>query len=452
MSDDPAAVRDDTAAVRDDSPPPVSRFEAWAWAAVFAIVVVAYAVAAAIDAPAWFGFNAFRGVAVDGTTLLWIAGAAAAAVTLAAWQPKRQPPAWVSARVVAVIAAGAAGAAMWAARSNVLNPDGRMFAPKFARDVPALGAFVTHDEMLEFLVHSRLWVYANRWWGWSIEQTYQAASCAGGAVFVYLLFRLARRLAPNAPALFLLGVLGGGYMQLFFGDVENYTLTAVVVTGYLLASHRHLAGEVPLWVPSVTLALAGAFHLLAAWLIPTWLVLCVVEFRRSPRKNDIANSVAAAAAVMAVVLVLVQFYGLPLRNLVSSHAGRALRMQGMFVTGWSSQYYFEQLNLLFLLCPAVLMLIWLAAWNRLTTDVTGVFLAVGGASMLIFQAAWRSQIGVYNDWNLYAIGALVVAVLVWRSIALAATTRSHRLVAAGLAMAALLHSAAWIMANHTHGR
>jgi hypothetical protein len=114
-------------------------------------------------------------------------------------------------------------------------------------------------------------------------------SCAAGAAFVYAVLRLSRRLAPEVPWLVVLGLLGGGYIQLFFGDIENYTLTAALVTFYLLTALRFLEGEVGLWVPTVLLAVAICFHLLAGWLIPLRL--------GCPRPITSSNSISGCCSV-----------------------------------------------------------------------------------------------------------------------------------------------------------
>src|SRR5262249_22718181 len=149
-------------------------------------------------------------------------------------------------RAAAVLAACVAGPVFYVLRTNWLNADGNMLTPRFAADVPRFGAHLTHDELLELFLHSRFWYYTHRSLGWSVVFSYQVISCAAGALFVYVIFRLARRLAPLTPWLFVAGVFAGGYMQLFFGDVENYTVTAVLVTLYVLAACRFLSGEVRL--------------------------------------------------------------------------------------------------------------------------------------------------------------------------------------------------------------
>lgn len=352
----------------------------------------------------------------------------------------------------ALAAAAIAFPIFYVFRTNVLNPDGNGFTPKFERDVPLVGAHVTHDEMLELFVHSRFWDYTHRWWGWSVVHSYQVVSCAAGVLFVYAVFRLARRLAPEAPAIFMAGVFTGGYMQLFFGDVENYTVTTAIVALYLLAACRFIAREVPLWVPALVLALAACFHLEAAWLGLSLLYLCHVSRQRTGGVQEVTTSLASATGLVLATVLYLHVHGLPVRRFFSSHAGHAVRMNGVFAFGEPAGYYRDQIELLLLLCPAILVSIPLLAWRRRNLTEEDCFLAWGAASMLVFQAIWRAQLGVFNDWNLYAIGAFVVSLTLWRAIVSAARSSALRLGALALTAACGWHTYTWIAANHAAGR
>lgn len=429
---------------------PASASETFAWLAMVLVLAGLYGAGSAGLTPQAFGINALRQVPAGPLSLIAAAVLilVAAGVTLDARGATR----WVDSYPVALAAGVIAGSAMFAWRSEFLNPDALMFAPKFAGAVPVSGAFITHDEMLEFLVHSRVWDYTHRWWGWSVEYSYQVTSSLAGAVFVVLAFRLAARLVPSSPGLFLCGVFSGAYMQLFFGDVENYTLTAVVVSAYLLAAVRFLRGDAPLWQPAVALGTAMSFHLLAGWLLPSLACLGYISWRRTGEYGPLLRSAGLAAGVVVVAVGVVHFYGAPIWSIGASHAGRALRLQGMFVTEWSATYYVEHANLVVLLIPSIVAMPVLMWWRRLVLDETGAFLAAAAGSLVVFQLVWKAQIGVYNDWNLFAIGALVLSVLLWRSAALSVTGGPRRLLAASLAAVAALHSYAWIAANHVHGR
>jgi len=112
------------------------------------------------------------------------------------------------------------------------------------------------------------------------------------------------------------------------------------------------------------------------------------------------------------------------------------------------EYYVDQARLLLWLCPAAMLLIPFAIRLRSDGDEGSRFLAVGAASMLIFQAVWKAANGVFDDWNLYAIGGLFIALCVWRYAAAVASTRWMQLAAALLAVAGSLNTYTWIMANH----
>jgi hypothetical protein len=386
-------------------------------------------------------------IAIDAPSAVGIALALAAAIVLGWANPRVS----VNSQLAAVLIALASGPVFFYLRTHVLNQDGTMLTPKFERDVPLLGAHLTHDELLELFMHSRIWYYTHRWWNWSVVYSYQVVSCVAGSLFVYGLLRLARRLAPDRTWLFLLGALSGGYMQLFFGDAENYTVTAAIVVLYVLAACRFIARDGPLWVPIAVLAIAMCFHLEAGWLLPSAAYLSAVSRVRTGGLREASRSAAIGAAIIASVFVYFHFNGLPLWRFFSSHAGHALRANGVFAIGMPRRYYLDQLNLLVLLCPAAALLLPFAVWRRRPADEVTAFLAVAVVSMLLFQLIWKAQLGVFDDWNLYAMGAVLTALLIWRYAAMAAVTPLMRIAAAALAAVGCLHTYAWIIANHQQG-
>jgi hypothetical protein len=371
------------------------------------------------------------------------------AVTALAWI---DPAPSLDRHTTSIAAAVCSLPVFFALRTNWLNTDGHMLTPKFEHDVPLLGAHLTHDELLELYVHSRVWHYTHEWWGWSVVFSYQVVSCVAGAAFVYVLLRLSRRLAAERTWLFLLGALSGAYMQLFFGDAENYTIAAVLMAGYVLAALRFIAGETPLWVPAAVLAVAMAFHLEAAWLLPSAVYLCAVSRRRSGDSQEVVAGGAAAAALLAAIAVYFNFAGLPLRRFFSSHAGQALRLNDVFTIGMPSSYFVDQGRLLLLLCPAILLVVPAGLWAVRRGDESTKFLTLAAASMLLLQVLWKSQIGVFEDWNLYATGGLLASLLMWRYAAAHAQSRPLRIAAAAVAALSALHTYSWILANHRYGQ
>ena len=426
-------------------PPP--RAELVSWIAVALVMNALYVYGSFVSRADLFGIDELRWVGPARYALC--AGVVLMAALALGSTTARVP---VDHPAVAAVTAALSFPVFFLLRTNFLNSDGNMLAPKIETGVSLVGAHLTHDELLELFLHSRVWYYTHRWWGWSVVLSYQVVSCLAGAVFLYGVIRLARRVSPGAPWLFVAGALAGGYMQLFFGDIENYTVTAALAIFYVLAACRFLAGEVGVWLPTVVLAVATCFHLEAGWLMPSLLYLFAKSRDRRGDLREVRTSAALGAAILAATLVYFHFHGLPLRQFVSSHAGHALRMNGVFAVGVPLHYYVEQLNLLLLLCPAVGMLLPLAVWHRHDRDEPTTFLAVSAGSLLLFQAIWKAQLGVYEDWNLYAIGGMLTSLYIWRGVSAAARTPLLRMTAIALAASGGLHTYAWIIANHRYGR
>lgn len=351
--------------------------------------------------------------------------------------------------IAALLAAGVLSAALFFIfRSNYINPDGMMFGWKFAQDIPLTGAHVTHDEMWELYLHSRFWVLTNQYFQWSVELSYQVLSSLAGGVFIMLLLAYSRRLSPQFPLAVFLLLVSGGYMQLFFGEVENYSLTAVWILAYFLASHKHLElGGSILW-PSLLLGIAFTFHMLAGFLIPSLLYLLLLNWRAG-RRREASFGVGVFVLVVIATLVFFHFNGLQIQNLwFNSYASGFGGHYGVMLSPFSLSYHVAVLNLLFLLVPAWIFLLPLLKFRLILRDRVNTHLVIASAGMAILLFFWEARIGVYNDWNLYAAVALPVSFLVWRNVISVETSaaRSWALPAAGFVF--FLHSYAWILGNH----
>ena len=354
------------------------------------------------------------------------------------------PRAWA----LIIVCLGASSFAMFMSlRSNFLNPDGAALAGKFERDVPTRGAHVTIDEMLELYVHSRFWYHANRAFGWSVEFSYQVLSSLSGAVFVALLLVFARALlASKGYATFFAGIATAGLMQLFFGDVENYSLVTTLLLVYFFAGYLYLNGRATLLVPSATLGLAIAFHLLSAFLLLSLAYLYLLALRRRGVGAILAPASALILLPLAVLLFFTSRELIPMATIDNSNAfGQGGNLQ-RFATP-SLLYHSQIVSLLLLLFPATVLVVPLLAFRRVAGNQFNTFLAVGAGTMLVYMFVWRSGLGVYNDWNLYAPAALPLAILFWRNFAPIDMPKKARLTAA-LLLTSAAHSYAWIAGNH----
>ncbi|MDP8992802.1 MAG: hypothetical protein M3N31_07115 [Actinomycetota bacterium] len=332
-------------------------------------------------------------------------------------------------------------------RSNFVNPDGGAFSAKFHADVPVRGATVSHDEMLELYVHSRFWHHTSRAFGWSVEYSYQFLSALAGAVFVVVLVVLARLLLGDRRwAVLVLGVGSAGFMQLFFGDVENYTLVTLLMLVYFLTGYLFLEGRVGVVVPSAVLAVAVTFHLLAAFLLLSLAYLYVVALRRG-QWWSLAAGVTALVAIPVAVVVYFHHHGLPLEVIRTSNAfGQAGGLQRF--ASPDVGYHAQIVSLVFLLFPPVLCVVPLALYRRIARTPFNIFMVLATLVFLAYVFIWRADLGVYNDWNLYAPAALPLAILFWHNFARAEGMVNKAGIGVALTLTSAIHSYAWILRNH----
>ncbi len=354
-------------------------------------------------------------------------------------------------RIFAAVLSLMAIAVFFLMRNEFVNYDGLAFARKFARDIPVKGAHVTHDEMWELYLHSRAWYYTNLFWGWSVKLTYQVISAIAGGVFVYLLLRFCRGLMGRNYILGFAVIAAGGYMQLFFGDVENYTLTATLVMGYFLASRLYLEEEMPLYVPSMLLAIGITFHLLCGFLIPSMLYLYLIA-RRRREGTSLGVAMVVFVAITGLTLLFFDHCCLPISDLwqkshASGHGGR----YGSVIARPSWSYLKGRVNLLFLLVPGWTLIIPLAVKKRIPLDRLNIHLLLSSLSMLFFVMIWRATLGIYGDWNLFAVAAVPVSLLVGRNL-LNLVEQKNSFVMLMPVWLFILHAYCWIVSNHYYNQ
>jgi tetratricopeptide (TPR) repeat protein len=304
------------------------------------------------------------------------------------------------------------------------------------------------------------------------------SSALAGALFVPVAWGLARELSRVAgvetsdeseedrsaivPLAFLL-ILGQGYVQLFFGYVENYTFCTLVVGFYLLTALRNLRGRAPLLVPAVTLVIALALHLSAVALAPSFAVLAAVGLARPARRRAAVRDLALAAFAFALM-------NLGLSRLESGYnfAGALLGVLRTLSRGTagpgqdypllSGLHLSDFLNEQLLIGPVALALYLTAAGAALVTrtwrELRVLFACAAGFGYLV--ACWiagDSNLGYARNWDLLAPAGLVLSAA-GLGIALHAAWRpaSLRRWLFLLLCLSLFHTVPWVAVNASFDR
>ncbi|MBK7974003.1 MAG: hypothetical protein IPK07_12255 [Deltaproteobacteria bacterium] len=229
--------------------------------------------------------DAVWGIQWLGFAPLWVQLAGAGVVGVAMWPAanrwiresgarllERIPPA---ARGLLTLAGFAAlVTAFWRLRSRTLYGDGASTIDILTSGGPTMNWKEPLDRFITAHVFRAL-----RGHGWTAADAIAAVSVAAGAVYLVAVWGLARSLAATSGArrwvtAFLLTT---GAMQLFFGNVENYSLLGAGIALYLWSGNAYLRGRVPFALPCFVLACTSWIHLSAPWLGPTLAVLLVLR-------------------------------------------------------------------------------------------------------------------------------------------------------------------------------
>jgi hypothetical protein len=191
---------------------------------------------------------------------------------------------------------------------------------------------------------------------------------------------------------------------------------------------------------------AITFHLLAAFLLLSLAYLYLVALRRQ-QVLSVALAAVTLTAIPAAVVVYFNYRGLPFGVIRTSNAfGQAGRLQRFAAP--SLEYHGQIISLVFLLFPPLLCFFPLLRYKRFVLTPFNVFMALAVVVFMGYVVTWRADLGVYNDWNLYAPAALPLAVLFWYNFARSDWLVNKAGIAAALILTSGIHSYAWIIRNH----
>lgn len=290
------------------------------------------------------------------------------------------------------------------------------------------------------------------------ENTYRVYSYASGLLYLVLAFATAGALGRNGreKSVVFAFLLTAGYVQLFFGYVENYAFYMPASLLYLLAGLRSLEGRAPLYVPALVLGLLVPFHFLFVLFAPSLLILGYCGYRRRetsmPRWKSVVDKLAAiCSAPLAALLVfwVAGFdFGAFLERTGGKHHILPLFADPDFHVPYSIvsvSHLLDYVNLQILSAPAAAMAVFLFGGKDYRHHP---FLLSAAAFPLFFTFIANPEIGAFRDWDILALPALPFTL--WAAAALLERRRqderTHRSVSV-ICAAAALHTLLWIGLN-----
>ncbi len=249
--------------------------------------------------------------------------------------------------------------------------------------------------------------------------SFQGTSIGAGVLFILVAAAFTRALFERTihRILFLLGICTGGYMLLFFGYVEYYSLFILSVMVYTLTGLLVIKGKLNRWVTIAPLFLAVFFHVMGVSLIPSVIYLLASRTRIGEfmSRQNRAVKIAAGIGLAAISVVI---FGYFYSNGYTFRLALVPLIQDRFTvesyTLFSPAHLVDFLNLLLLLLPGLLLFIavfLLAQGKGLLMRREYIYLLVLSGSVLGAIFVVDPKLGMPRDWDLFSFAGLPLATL-----------------------------------------
>lgn len=246
-----------------------------------------------------------------------------------------------------------------------------------------------------------------------------------------------------------------GYMQIFFGYVENYAFPMLAAELYLLAGLRFLRGTGSIALPLAAAASAVALHYSALALGPSAVALTVIGWSDRSRAARVRRDLAIVIVTSLAALATVQFvlsYPVLVRIAEMLESARATR-DYLFSAAHSRDFLNEHLLIgpcgLLLFVPALLVF----PWRRARVPAASFLITAGGSVALGCILAPNLPLGYARDWDLYApLGVVLTGSAIALLLARMAEPRMRRDAMILLATVSAFHTIGWIALNHSERR
>lgn len=257
---------------------------------------------------------------------------------------------------------------------------------------------------------------------------YRFVSFLAGFLFLTLVvvFTRLRYGGKQQAAFHALGIVSGGYMLLYFGYVENYSLfcfsVALFTLGGLLILHRDFSR----WLILIPTALAIFLHILGITLLPAAVYLLLRDSRLGLRlwRTSWAIRLALAAAIISLVGCVFAYFYIqddffrfsivsPFRNW---HSVRGYTL-------FSSRHLSDIINLLLTLVPGIFVaaaVFWTVRQRELIRRAEFPFLCLLALSTVGASFIFDPKLGMPRDWDLFSFCGIPLAALslwlIWSSV------------------------------------
>lgn len=290
----------------------------------------------------------------------------------------------------------------WIYRSQIYSGDG----DQLSRMVEA-GIWMVQTELAS-QAFFQLFYKILKPFGWDGFGVINLVSCIAGAVSVYILLLFNRDYVRRSPLWTLALFASSGLFLFCTGHTEYYTqfLATLFLYGYIALGY--LAGRYSMATVALAFSAAAWMHLGILFATPSLLLLPLL--RKQPR-DFIGMAIGLLPTALAFLFkntdtfMGVNIQGLsPSSNFVPFHDPIGVNYYTMFEWGHLLDFLYAWSIRSWIFWPAIVWLAWSLGWRSLFRP-DRLFLLIYSLCFTFFTLTWHPNLGIYQDWDLFAIEA-----------------------------------------------
>ncbi len=247
--------------------------------------------------------------------------------------------------------------------------------------------------------------------------SYQLISMSAGVLFLVVLALASKWLFDRAigRVLFWLGSASSGYVLLFFGYVENYSLFVMSAAVYSLLGLLVAKGKVNRWLVFPFVSLAIFFHVLGVMLIPSAIYLLVTNSKLGNSLSGLSRKTKLLITAVTAIIAALLFHYYYSTDYFFRFAFVPLFEDRFTVEGYtllSTRHLMDYFNLLMLLLPGVPLVVATLLFlpiREMLKRREHCYLLILLASTLGAAFVLDPKLGMPRDWDLFSFSGVPLA-------------------------------------------
>lgn len=329
---------------------------------------------------------------------------------------------------------------------------------------------INGKEPLDRLITTLTYQFLNGHFDISAKDTIAIISCSAGFIYWLTCFYIAKTLTGNQKyrIVTLLLLISPGVTQVFYGNIENYSLLGAGIMLYLYLALKSIAEKKRPYYPALVLGTTIGIHMSAVCLLPSLMALCLL-ITANDKLRSIIISFLIILGCLLITFSLVWLLSGDLNEFSLENFGggdRSLTVPLFEVTSmyhkytlFSINHIVDIINEILLIAPIAFLMSIILSYKFIQQgnffSIESSFLLICFICCFLYLFLFNPDmaifdVGILNEWDLLSPIAYPIMLL---SVYLLNKETNDQYIGSFffIAVCSLFSTAYWILSNKTYG-